>query len=146
MRFCIADDILDAFPEYCVGLVVAQGVDNASPRPELETALAEAAEHARRRLGEQPVREVPGVAVWRDAFSRAGINPNRFPPSIEALLSRVARGGEIAPISPAVDLANVVALRHTLPMGCHDVDRLSADVEARLSRPGHRFQLAEDPP
>lgn len=146
MRFCLGDDILERFPTYCVGVVVVHDIDNVAPRPDIERLLAEAVDAARQRLASTPVRELPRVALWRDAFQRAGINPNRFPPSIEALLARVARGGEVNHVSPAVDVANALALRHALPMGCHDIDRLIADIEVRLSRAGDRFQLSDAEP
>jgi DNA/RNA-binding domain of Phe-tRNA-synthetase-like protein len=85
------------------------------------------------------VRADPRVTVWREAMQGLGINPNRYPGSIEALASRVVKGGQIPSVTPLVDLANTVALRHVVPLGAHDLDALPADLGVRLSRMGDTF-------
>lgn len=138
MFFRLHPDVLRRFPGLYVGFVVVVGATNGA-NPGAARLLAEAVEVLRRELGETPVREHPRIAVWRAAFQEAGINPNRFPNSIEALASRVVKGGSPPSINAAVDLANAAALRHVVPVGCHDLGVMSGDLEVRLSREGDVF-------
>lgn len=138
MFFRLHPDVLRRFPGLYVGFVVVVGATNGDS-PEAARLVAEAAEFLRGELGDVPVREHPRVAVWRAAFQEVGINPNRFPNSIEALASRVAKGGSLPSINAAVDLANAAALRHVVPVGCHDLGAMTGDLEVRPSREGDRF-------
>jgi DNA/RNA-binding domain of Phe-tRNA-synthetase-like protein len=124
------------YPEYCVGVVVIRHIDNTRSVP--EGILAGAMDRARQLLGPSP-REHPGVKMWRDAFQKVGYNPNKYPPSIDALASRVARGGRLPSINAAVDIINAHSLTYILPMGAHDVSRLSGDLQVRRAGPGEVF-------
>ncbi|HEX5417132.1 MAG TPA: hypothetical protein VFZ25_15820, partial [Chloroflexota bacterium] len=79
MRFGIASDVLNRFPEYCVGLVVTTGVKNAEPSPEAEARLKVAVARARQTLAGAPLNENPRLKAWLEAFRAAGINPEEFP-------------------------------------------------------------------
>lgn len=139
MRFGIAPEVLQGFPDYCVGVVVATGVANARTSPEAEARLAQAAEKARQALGRSLLKQNPRLKIWLEAFRRAGISPEEFPPSVEALARRVVEGEGAPRISPAVDLANAASLDHLVPVGAHDLDRLRGDLWVRYSQPGDTF-------
>lgn len=68
-----------------------------------------------------------------------GINPNRFPCSVEALATRIAKGGGLPDINPAVNLVNAYSLRYSLPMGAHDLD--AADLEQIMNARTEKFYL-----
>jgi len=137
MQFHIAREVFDLFPDFCVGGVAAVGLNNHVG--DAETVLRQAEEEARGALAARPLAGDPSLAVWRRAFARLGIDPERFPSAVEALLRRVAQGEQLPSINPAVDLANAVSLRYRLPIGAHDVDRLAADFVVRRSRAGDVF-------
>jgi len=139
MRFGIAPEVLAAFPNYCVGVVVAQGIDNAQLVPAAEAALARAAGEARRALGGKPLDRDPRLRVWNEAFGRAGVDPTTFPPSVAALAERVVGGDVVPHINPAVDVANAASLVCLVPVGAHDLARLRGDFWVRQSREGDRF-------
>jgi tyrosyl-tRNA synthetase len=133
MRFSLAPELLERVPETCVAVVVADGVDptrNAEAiRRRLDQAVAAASERAATvepaRLGE--------VAAWHDALRRVGVDPAAHPPSIESLIRR-AREGDPPKVGPVVDLANAVSLRHGVPIGAHDLNRLRGEIQVRLAR------------
>src|SRR5579884_3934635 len=139
MRFGIDPEVLAAFPDYCVGIVVATAVDNAGPAPGAEDALSRAIGVVRQALAAQPIDRNPRLKAWLDAFRRAQINPVEFPPSVEALARRAVEGEGVPRINPAVDLANAASLRFLVPVGAHDLDRLRGDFLVRYSHEGDRF-------
>lgn len=139
MRFGIAPEVLRAFPNYCVGLVVATGVDNQRSSPEIAEALDQAATLVRQALDQQPLAMNPRLQTWQEAFRQAGVNPTEFPPSVEALARRIAEGEPLPRINPAVDLANAISMRFLVPVGAHDLDRLRGDFVVRYSQEGDWF-------
>lgn len=143
MRFRVSEEVFARLPQACFGVVVARGVKQGGPgSPQAESAkarLAVAVEEARERFAGRDVKLHPDILPYREAFQSLGMNPNRFPSSIEAMVGRIAKGGFLPSINTVVDLANSVGLEFTLPLGVHDLDRCSGDIEVRLARPGDRF-------
>ncbi|MBZ5498643.1 MAG: hypothetical protein LAP85_19785 [Acidobacteriia bacterium] len=141
--FRVDGEIFTRLPAACFGVVVARGVKQPAPdSPEAEAIvkrLADAIGLARARFGAAGVKSHPDLLPYREAFQRLGINPNRFPSSIEAMAGRIAKGGTVPSINPVVDLANAVGLRHAVPLGVHDLDRCTGSIDVRLARLGDIF-------
>lgn len=59
--------------------------------------------------------------------------------SIESMLARTSKGKGLPSISPIVDLGNAISLKYMVPLGAHDIDTLSGDIEVRFSKQGDIF-------
>ena len=125
--------IFRRFPGVRVGTLVVRGLDNRGDRPGLVRALRSAEASARAALAGAPIVEHSHIAPWRDAYRAFGAKPKKYPSSIEALGRRVARGDELPSINPLVDLYNTVSLRHLLPVGGEDLDRIEGVLELRFA-------------
>ncbi len=143
MEFSVASQIFEKFPDYCVGGVIAAGVDNKRASEISYQLLQTATDAARQKLGDTPIGEQPYIAAWREALRQAGIKPGEFPSSIEALAKRVARGDTLPDISPAVNISNAIAIQYLLPMGGHDLDQLTGGFGVRLAHEGDLFSPPE---
>lgn len=139
IRFTVAPEIFQLVPDICLGVVVAEGIDNRAPNPAITDLLRTRTRALAERLNGTDVREHPHIAIWRESFQKLGLNPNKYPSSIEALAKRVAKGAELPSINPIVDLGNAHSVTHLLPMGAHDLDVLPGDIEVRLARAEDRF-------
>ncbi len=139
VRFTVQAKVFEVLKDACFGVVAARGVDNRTPRPEIAAILQEATARAAHDFQGGKVKEHPSILPYREAFRTLGYNPNKYPCSIEALAQRVVKGGAPPSINNAVDLANAVSLQYHLPIGAHDMDRFSGDVELRFSEPGDIF-------
>lgn len=85
------------------------------------------------------IKDHPSIAVYRDAFTKLGINPNKYLSSIEALTKRILKGGEFPQINNTVDIGNAMCLKHIVPIGAHDIDKLHDDLELRFANEGDLF-------
>ena len=65
--------------------------------------------------------------------------------SAEALLKRVARGGELPAINRLVDLYNAISVTHALPLGGEDADQVRGDVVLMPAAGDEEFD-GGDPP
>ncbi len=149
MLFEISDDLLKRHPTYVVGVVFVHGAPKPSSEnaASLQRALHKAAQTVSWRLGGTGLHGNPTVARWEQAFEAEGINPRTHMPSVAALAQRCLRGDYTRSINPAADIANLISLKHLVPVGAHDVDRLSGDMTVRLSRDGDTFTASagDDP-
>jgi DNA/RNA-binding domain of Phe-tRNA-synthetase-like protein len=126
LKFIVAPEIFALFPAACFGVVVAKGFPQGE-QPAVAEKLAASLAAAGGNFPDG-VKSHPSIAAWRDAFAKLGLNPNKFQSSVEALHTRAV-----------VDLGNAVSLKYILPIGAHDIGRLTGDIELRLSRPGDIF-------
>lgn len=138
-RFTVEAAVFEKLPDYCVGVVVARGLDNHSQSEAVSRMLDQAAADFAQANREANIRELPGVKACRDAFQALGMNPNKFMCSIESLMKRVQKSGALPHINTVVDLGNAFSLTHQLPMGAHDVDKLEGDIEIRFSTSEDHF-------
>lgn len=70
---------------------------------------------------------------------RSGINPNKFPPSVEAMFKRILKGGQLPVINALVDLCNAIAIDNAISLGAHDLNDIKEDLEVRYSKQGDVF-------
>ena len=139
MRFEVSKDVFDLLPDACFGVVAVRGVDNSKSYPQVSELLHAAIAECESALAGVKVKESPDIVPYRDAFRALGINPNKFMCSIEALMTRIAKGKGFPEISPIVDLGNAVSLRTRLPIGAHDMGTVSRALEVRHAQPGDSF-------
>lgn len=139
MKFRIEKSIFDALPNLFVGIVVAKGVDNARTYPQIEALLNDAIEFAQKRFEHANLKEAEEILPYRDAFRALGMNPNKFPCSVEAMFSRISKGKKLPQINPLVDLNNALSLKHVIPMGTHDLGCSAENIEMRYSIEGDSF-------
>jgi len=129
--FELEPDFLALFPEATVGIAVVRGIDNRVDDPEIWPMLETEIERAARALEGQDIGQHPAVAPWRAAFGTFGVKPSKYRSSIESML-RSAQAGRLRSIGPLVDLYNTISLRHQLPVGGEDLDKVAGDI--RLTR------------
>jgi DNA/RNA-binding domain of Phe-tRNA-synthetase-like protein len=132
MRFSIEDNVFLLFPQFCRGVVTASGIDNNRQCPELETLLREQEEKMRQDAAIDPATH-PRLLAWKDAYRQFGSNPNKFTSSILFLAKQVKSGKTIRSISPAVDVFNIISIKHIIPCGGDDMSSVENDVTLGLA-------------
>ena len=133
MYYQVSKEFFDKLPNACFGAVAVRGLDNTHEIPELEQMLAENVAACETYFAGKKPKETEDILPYRAAFTALGINPNKFLCSIEALLTRIAKGKGFPHINAAVDLGNAVSIKHRLPMGAHDLDHVLDAVAAQCA-------------
>ncbi|MDD2573345.1 MAG: DUF5131 family protein [Bacillota bacterium] len=116
-KFVIEDGFWGLFPGAKIGVAVCRGIDNSTKDTEVyEKMLRQVEREAVGYFKEEVFSSNPVIAVWRNAFKKFKTKKGARS-SIEALLKRVQKGGQIGTINPLVDIYNSVSLRYALPCG-----------------------------
>jgi DNA/RNA-binding domain of Phe-tRNA-synthetase-like protein len=133
-------DVTNSFPDYCVAVVVAEGLTIAPERPAaLDALIAEREAATRAQWGGMELSQIPGVAAWRAAYKGFGIKQTRYRSSVERLVKNVLAGRSLARVNAFVDLYNAVSLAHVLPLGADDFDKVTPPLGFRYARVGDSF-------
>jgi DNA/RNA-binding domain of Phe-tRNA-synthetase-like protein len=139
MRYCIAFPVLEAFPGYIRGVVVARGCRNSVLNAELMGLLRGVETTVSTDPALESVAMHSRIAAWRAAFSRFGATPSKYPSSVEAIVKRARRGDTLPYVNDLVAVATYLTLKHLLPAGGHDLDRVDGDLVLRFARGDEDF-------
>lgn len=121
-------EIFDRFGEYCRGVVIARGINSREKHKELQKLLEEAVLSVRQRLDPEGYRKEPRIHAWREAYKAFGVNANKFPPSVDALVRQVLKGRDARSINPVVDVFNYISLKYLVPSGADDLGKVKGDL------------------
>jgi len=128
MKLTVTDEIFSDFPQLVLGVVILHGIDNSQDRAEITEGLRHAETALSGNFGSTPVIEHPHIAVWREAYRKFGAKPKDYPSSVENLTRRVLNGAQLGHINNLVALYNTISLRHVLPVGGEDLDKIVGDI------------------
>lgn len=131
--------ILERFPGVVGGVIEATDVTNGATPPALAAAFAAEQAAVRARIGETPLSELPSLAAWRRVFRGFGVDPTQYRSAAEALLRRLTKQGELPSIGTLVDLANLVSIRHGLPVAVFDKRSIDGGISVRSANGDERW-------
>ena len=144
--FRIDSSVFELFPDARFSAVIVRGVNNRHQDPRIDHLLTGAVDKVHSEFANVDPKTHQNLAVWRNAFASRGWTPSKYLSSIEALVRRLAKGGDLPRINAAVDLANSVSLSMLVPIGAHDLDTAPNGIDVRLALPEDRFWPMGDAP
>lgn len=138
-KFIMEKDFLEIFPDAKIGILVCRGIDNhIKAENRYANYLAEAQRAAAKHITNPEFTENPIIRTWRDAFYKFKTKKGARC-SIEALLKRVSKGGEIGCINPLVDIYNGISLKYGVPVGGEDIDKFQGDNRLTVADGSEEF-------
>lgn len=140
LQFIIGYGILSRYPGVKIGVLMGRDMKIEGRKPLLDDVKARAISEAKGKIGSEPVTRHPFIASWREMYRSFGTRPGDYRPSAEALLRRALKGRGLPSINSAVDAYNIASLRHLVPMGGFDLDRVRGAIRLRLSGGGESFR------
>lgn len=139
--------IIQKYPGYTALIIYASGLANGSSDESSIEILRAAECEQRQAFGTEKPSSHPHIAAWRQAYKEFGSKPSKYLCSVEALVSRTLKGNDLPTINRLVDLYNAVSIRHVLPVGGEDWDRLTSDLTLTLAsgeEPFFTYQSGEE--
>jgi DNA/RNA-binding domain of Phe-tRNA-synthetase-like protein len=128
IRFDYAPAVVARFPTIRHSIVEARDVTNGVAPPALADEYRSEQHMAADRARTEAVAERPPIVAWRKVFRDLRTDPTQHRSAPEALLRRLIKHGDIPPINAAVDVANLVSIRHSLPVAVFDLDKLVGGI------------------
>ena len=136
MKSVVSHEVLDLFPEYIRGVVIAKNINNDGESKRLLELLREEELKATHDPSLLDIKSNPRLVSWRQAYLEFGSNPNKFYPSVESLCRRARRGEQLPYINTAVAIFNYFSLKHLVPSGADDLAFVSGDLRLTVAK-GH---------
>ncbi len=139
MRYTVDTSVFTIRPDIKFGIIIGKDIKNSETMSNDEQRLRAAEQRMYEIFQTDQVRELPNVSFYREIMTKAGINPNKFPPSVEAMFKRILKGGHLPIINALVDLCNAVSIEQIISLGAHDLNDIHEDLEVRFSKNGDLF-------
>ncbi|SFH65222.1 B3/B4 domain-containing protein (DNA/RNA-binding domain of Phe-tRNA-synthetase) [Tindallia magadiensis] len=139
MKYEVASKIFEMEPQLTIGIIIGKNIQNSGTNDSDLERLRNAEAEAREKIQLENLRDWPTIQFYRETMKKAGINPNRFPVSVEAMMKRILKGGSLPAINALVDLCNAISLEQAITLGAHDLEDIEEDLALRFATGVERF-------
>lgn len=139
MKYTIKPEVFEINPRLHFGILIGKGLSNSESTPSDVDLIRRMESHVRQTMKAEELRNLPTIKEYRSTMEKAGINPNKYSVSTEAMLKRVLKGNALPTINALVDLCNVVSLENQISLGGHDLRDIHEDLSVCFSRGAERF-------
>jgi DNA/RNA-binding domain of Phe-tRNA-synthetase-like protein len=133
MKFKIDSKILEQFPGLNIGIVVAKGINNAAINDEIMDLIREESKTIRENFNKETLSANPRIGAWRKAYSSFGAKPKKYKCSVENLYRMILEGIELRHINKIVDIYNYISIKHMIPVGGDDIDKVDGDITLKFA-------------
>lgn len=127
MKVIIDQDIQLLFPDILMGFVLAT-VEVKSSDNSLQDAMDKLCEDKKLEFTPELIRQQSIVKLTKDAYRKLGKDPNRYRPSAESLMRRVASGKGLYRVNNVVDILNMVSIETGFSIGGYDADSIHGEI------------------
>lgn len=128
MMFKIDPKIFEKFQGLNIGIVIGKNIDNTGLADDIQNKIREQERKIREKYNTETLSQTPKIDVWRKAYSSFGAKPKENKSSVENLYRLVLQGINLKHINKLVDIYNFISLKHMLPVGGEDTDKIKGDV------------------
>lgn len=130
-KFIIEDGVFDIFPNLEIGIVALHGADNTGAgREDLLKAVCE-------EIAAAGVAS-PYVTEYKEAMKQIKKKKGAAA-SIDAMVKRILKGGEIGSINRVVDIYNYVSLKYCFTCGGENLDQIQGNMVLGFARGDEAF-------
>lgn len=136
MKFLIAADVFDKYPQLNVGVITASNLQLKGKADISE--LKQTIEAVKDEYTEGKITDIPHIRSWRQAYRNFGDDPDQHPPSIQSLLS-ACLDGKLKSVNPLVDIYNTVSLQQLMPIGGEDLAQVEGSIILSLAQGSEEF-------
>jgi DNA/RNA-binding domain of Phe-tRNA-synthetase-like protein len=127
------ENVIERYPKINIGVLEGQDLEIAHNHSGLVKFREEAIFFAENQIGCNPVTRHPFIASWRGMYRSFGTKAGDYRPSAEALLRRTLKSQQLPAINTAVDTYNAISVKHLIPIGGFDLDKVEGDISLRFS-------------
>ena len=111
--------------------VKLEGINNTTSR-EFETWRKEKISELLEKYKDYDIKSDNIIEGFYKIHEKVGVPRRKNLPASENLIKLLTKRGELISINPAVDIYNIISIDSKLPLGAHDIDKVSGNVSLRL--------------
>ena len=127
LKIIIEPSIKALFPEMELGCLLAKV--NVTPSSEaLKACIQQTCDSLSETITPESIRHIKPVESMKNAYRKLGKDPNRYRPSAESLLRRIASHKGLYYLNNVVDVLNLVSIQTGFSICGYDFDKISGNI------------------
>lgn len=139
MTISIEETISEALPSLILGgFLIDVQIENSNN--ELLDLMNQELKTLEPVLTPESIREMATVKATKKAYKVLGKDPNRYRPSAESLLRRVANGKGLYHINNVVDILNLISVKTGFSICGYDYDKVTGQVSLGKGKSGEPYE------
>ena len=139
MKLKVDSQIFKTFPGLNLGVVIARQIDNTGSADEVIGLIRKREREIRENYNTETLSQEPKIESWRKAYSAFGAKPKKYKSSVESLYRMILKGVDLRPINKIVDIYNYISVKHMIPAGGDDAEKVDGDIVLRFAGGDERF-------
>jgi DNA/RNA-binding domain of Phe-tRNA-synthetase-like protein len=101
--------------------------------------LSEQSDLIRKNYEPETLKDQPKINAWREAYRAFGAKPKKYTCSVENLYRMILEGIKLNHINKIVDIYNYISLKHMIPVGGDDIDKIDGNITLRFAEGTENF-------
>ena len=139
MKFKISNEIFEKFSNLVIGAVVARNINNKGTDEEVINLIKNEEKRIRTNFNTETLSQNPKIEDWRKAYSLFGAKPKKYKSSVENLYRMILNEIELRHINRIVDIYNYTLIKHMVPVGGDDIDKVEGDITLKFATGNEKF-------
>ena len=120
-------------------------MDNTGVNQEVLDLIKQKEEEIKEKFDKETLSENSKIKVWREAYTSFGAKPKKYKCSVENLYRMILDDISLEHINKIVDIYNYISIKHMVPVGGDDIDKVEGDIKLRFANGTETFvQLNSD--
>jgi len=132
-KIIVKKEIFEKFPDFKRGVLICENINNRDENATIEKLFEKELESKKGYSTHKNMEE------WDRTHRKFGSNPNKYPPSVKALIKRVSKGKKVPYINNLVALFNYISMKYIVPCGGDDIDKIEGDLVLGFAEGDERF-------
>ena len=133
MKIKIKKEVFKKFPDIKIAFILTENVDNKKKLKESIHLLQEMEQLIRLTFNKETIKNHYLIAPWAVAQQEFGKNAKHHHTSVERLLKNVLAQKSITTKDVITNLLRYLALKHIVPLGVDDYQKINGDLTFSLS-------------
>lgn len=134
MKFKIDNQIFEKFHKLNVGILVCKNINNQGFAEKIISLIRTREKEINSQFTPEILSQNPKINVWREAYRSFGAKPEENKSSVENLYQGTFKGEGLRHINKIVDIYNYISLKHMVPVGGEDLDKVQGDINLTFAK------------
>jgi len=139
MKLEILPEVFAKFPGLNIGTVIIKRANNRGRNREITALMEKTQREIRENYKLKALSQQPKIQAWRKAYSAFGAKPKKYKSSVESLYRMILKGTHLRSINKIVDIYNLVCLKHMVPVGGDDLDKVEGNIILKFAEGDELF-------
>lgn len=140
MKVEISKEVFKKFHKnFMVGLIICQNINNTGESTEIYKLTEEISQFIRLNFNLETLKTHDLISSWETVIEEFGPAARHYQSSVERMMRQILQNKKIKSENKLIDLCHYLSLKHIIPLGYNDSDKLTSGLKFALAQGTEKF-------